>query len=64
MTPCASFLSSAVEPVDSPEELQENMQEEQLLPASFTRTLMLNIQVSAEMWVVTGSTCQAVLSVL
>lgn len=45
MTLCASFLSSAVEPVDSPEELQETMQEEQLLLASFNRTLMLNTKV-------------------
>lgn len=63
---CASFLSSAVEPIDYPEELQETTQEEQLLLASFTRTLMLS---GRQMLVVTGSTCspcrrQAVLSVL
>lgn len=39
MTSCASFLSSAVEPVASPEELQENLQEEHLLPGLFYQDL-------------------------
>lgn len=59
-------MSSAVEPVDSPEELQETTQEELLLLASYQD---LDVKHLGEMWVVTGSTyspCrrQAVLSVL